>query len=342
MIRGRVEAARFPFLASLGEVRYPALPRLGHSAAMAWLRDRWVAAAVASLIERARPVLLHAHTEDMAEPARSAARGAGIPCVVTVHGLDPRLRDGRSQFALRRIANALSQCNSVALVGEPLEAPLREIAGPGARFAIVPNGVDRPRHERPRPILERGHIRFVTVANLHEGKGIEIALAALAGMKARGKAAWSYRIIGDGHLRPQLEAQAAALGLGGHVRFVGALPHRRILEELQQDDVFLLPSYREAFGIAYLEAMAAGLVTVGVRGQGPSMFIEHGTTGFLVEPRSVPSLEDALHSILDSGHEALRAVAAAGARKAMAEFSWEAHAQKLSSLYEEVVRGPSA
>jgi glycosyltransferase involved in cell wall biosynthesis len=70
--------------------------------------------------------------------------------------------------------------------------------------------------------------------------------------------------------------------LDSKVELAGARPHEEIPQYLAAADVFILPSYREAFGIAYLEAMAAGLLVVGVRDQGPSAFIEHGISGLLV------------------------------------------------------------
>jgi rhamnosyl/mannosyltransferase len=67
-------------------------------------------------------------------------------------------------------------------------------------------------------------------------------------------------ILGDGPLRGELEARAAASGAAGRVRFLGALPDAEVVAHLHACDVFVLPSVsrQETFGVAQLEAMACG------------------------------------------------------------------------------------
>src|SRR5262249_2596032 len=110
----------------------------------------------------------------------------------------------------------------------------------------------------------------------------------------------------------------------------------RIYELLAEADVFLLPSYREAFGVAYLEAMAVGLVAIGVRGQGPQAFIEHAKTGFLVEPIDVANLSDCILYIA-SHRERAREIARAGAVLVRSKFNRSSHAQRLISIYSEML-----
>src|SRR5262249_10461104 len=149
-----------------------------------------------------------------------------------------------------------------------------------------------------KSILENSLRRLVSVANLHEGKGIDLTLLALARLKSEGVSNWTYRIIGSGQEKAALLKLTTNLGLADHVAFVGAVPHAEIFDYLAFDAIFVLPSYREAFGIVYLEAMAAGLLTVGVLGQGPSQFIRNGENGILVPPRNIDALVAALRAIL--------------------------------------------
>ena len=140
----------------------------------------------------------------------------------------------------------------------------------------------------------------------------------------------------DGRERAALESMAQDLGIGGQVRFVGAVGHDEVYAHLAQADVFLLPSYREAFGVAYLEAMACGLLAIGVRGQGACAFIRDGETGLLAEPRDVESLVACLQKVLDRPDE-MQAVAAAGRDLVRSEFTWRRHAEKMAAVLQEVI-----
>ena len=112
--------------------------------------------------------------------------------------------------------------------------------------------------------------------------------------------------------------------------------HDATLAALAEADVFVLPSYREAFGVAYVEAMAAGLLTIGVVGQGPEAFIRHEETGLLVQPRDVASIVNALRWVMHNRERMLH-LALAGRDLVWREFTWGQHAVKLTAVYEEAV-----
>jgi glycosyltransferase involved in cell wall biosynthesis len=133
-----------------------------------------------------------------------------------------------------------------------------------------------------------------------------------------------------------LAGLAEGLGLAQQVTFAGSLPREKVFEMLARSDVFVLPSYREAFGIAWLEGMAAGLVTIAVRDEGPSAFIESGRNGFLVESRNPEELAILLRGIFESP-EQMRIIGAAAKETVRSSFTWDAHADKLLSCYSELL-----
>jgi len=315
--------------------RYFGLPRGWFRQATNASQRLRVRSALEAMARGARASVIHAQTEGMTPMALDVARLLGVPAVVTIHGVntDPRYLGSPQQKAL--LSPALRDVNRLVLVGEPLRSVFGEYADRDDHIRIVPNGVQLPRRRRSTPILATNVIRVVSVSNLNEGKGVDITLDALALLDSRGIRNWSYTIVGDGPERPGLEARARKLAIADRAFFVGARAPDDVFETLLASDLFVLPSYREAFGIAYLEAMACGLVAIGVAGQGPETFIDDGETGFLVEPHSARAVADCIAQVIEHPPDARR-VAERAAHHAQA-FSWDAHARRLIDVYSELV-----
>ncbi len=105
-------------------------------------------------------------------------------------------------------------------------------------------------------------------------------------------------------------------------------------------NTFLLPSYLEAFGVAYLEAMAAGLVAIGVEGQSPASFISNGQTGILLAPKSVDSIVKALMSITENPNP-IGETAHVGRKHVTWNLTWDSHSAALGNVYRSVLlKGP--
>jgi len=79
---------------------------------------------------------------------------------------------------------------------------------------------------------------------------------------------FNYTVIGDGPMMNSLMESASRLGLNEHVHFMGRQNHDTVIEFMKKSDIFILPSYNEAFGVVYLEALACGCAVIGVRTQG--------------------------------------------------------------------------
>jgi glycosyltransferase involved in cell wall biosynthesis len=336
-VRGKIDAQRFA--ESLGggvvSLNYPALPG-GVLRSISNLSQRWrVKPALEGLARQTRAGLIHAQTEGMAPIAVEVARMLQVPSVVTVHGIntDASYLHAKAQRAV--LVPALRDADRLVLVGQSLKDAFAPYVGRSDHVRVVHNGVQPPQRIRRTQVLTRTPARLVSVCNLHEGKGIDLVLDALKLMDALGTRDWTYRIVGDGRERAALAERALAHGLTDRVSFLGMQSHEKVIEILLDSDIFVLPSYREAFGIAYLEAMACGLPTIGVRGQGPEAFIEHGLSGFLVEPHSAKAVSDCLSELLARPESARRL--GERARSRAQDFSWDAHANRLMEVYREAI-----
>jgi glycosyltransferase involved in cell wall biosynthesis len=85
----------------------------------------------------------------------------------------------------------------------------------------------------------------------------------------------------------RLRRLATELGIADRVRFTGAYPHGDLPALMRGSDLFVLPSWDEAFGIVYLEAMASGVPVIAASDGGATDIVTEGADGWLVVPRDV-------------------------------------------------------
>ena len=279
--------------------------------------------------------LVHAHQAlpDGALAQRLAA-DLGVPFVVTVHGADvyQHLRLGG---AVARRARAVLGAAAAVMANSSAVARLLAPVVPADRLHVVLNGttgLDRP--VTPAADFLPGEPLVLTVGYLIERKGMRELIAAHARLRREGRRL-HLAIVGDGPLRAALEAQARDLGVADTVHFLGRQPHGRVLALMARADLFALPSWDEAFGLVYTEAMAQGTPVVAGRGEGPEDFITHGETGFLVPVRDVEALADIIRAVLDDPARAA-AVGEAG-RAAARALSWERNARLTLDVYRRVL-----
>jgi len=289
------------------------------------------------MVRQSGAEVIHAHTEALAPIAVSVAKETGARVAITLHGINTSPSYLARGERWRHFGEALARSDRVILVGESLRPHFRALAGHDEHFRVVPNGFRVRKLIRDRPALSQCRsIRFVSVSNLHEGKGIDDNLRAFAKIRRVGHTNWTYTIIGDGYQESILRKMVRETDLGAFVRFAGALSPEAVCKELAWADVFVLPSSPEAFGIAYLEAMASGCLAIGVNGQGPSAFIDDGVSGLLIEGRHSDQLAARLVEILMSP-DTFCAMAREGERVACERFTWSAHARQLGSVFLELL-----
>jgi glycosyltransferase involved in cell wall biosynthesis len=143
-----------------------------------------------------------------------------------------------------------------------------------------------------------------------------------------------YLIVGDGPERAALEGLARKLGVAGRVELAGALPHTRALHEAWRCHLFVLPSVDEAFGVAYVEAMAGGLPAIGLRGEdGPEEIARAGEGLVAVEPGA---LAETIRRLLEDADERERLGREARAT-VEAAFTWAHTGRETIAAYEEAL-----
>jgi len=256
---------------------------------------------------------------------------AGAPLVVSEHGGDLYHTAPASDAGRAAVERAFSRARVVLANSAGVAERCR---GLGAReVRVVHLGTDVPPEPAPAP----REPAIATVGHLIARKRHADVLRALWVLRDRHPQV-RYRIIGDGPERPALERLAAELGLGDRVELCGQLPLEQALARARQGHVFVMPSIDEAFGVAYVEAMAAGMPAVGAAGEpGPAEIRSAGEGMLLVPPADVEALAARLDQLL--GDADLRERIGAQARETVRRaFTWEACGRATVAAYEDALR----
>jgi len=206
----------------------------------------------------------------------------------------------------------------------------------GARETrVVHLGADVP--VAARAARRDGPPTLVTVAHLIARKRHADVLRALAVLGQR-HPTLRYAVIGEGPERIALEGMATRLGVAERVDFHGQLAPEQAIEEARLCTLFVMPSTEEAFGVAYIEAMASGVPAIGCRGEpGPEEIAAAGDGMVLVPPGDIERLSQRIDELLSDPHR-LREAGKRARDTVTANFTWERCGRQTLAAYEHVLR----
>jgi teichuronic acid biosynthesis glycosyltransferase TuaC len=281
--------------------------------------------------------LVHAHNAVPAGDALRrlrASRAVRAPLVVSVHGGDVLYTAARMRTGAETVRDALADARLVLANSEGIAELSR---AHGARETrVVHLGTDMPAAARP-PRRSGAPPALVTVAHLVARKRHADVLRALAVLTPR-HPALRYAIVGAGPERAALEALAARLEIAERVDFHGQLPPQEAIELARRCTLFVMPSTEEAFGVAYVEAMAGGVPAIGCRGEpGPEEIAAAGDGLVLVPPGDIERLTQRIDELLSDPHR-LHEVRQRARATVAANFTWERCGQQTIDAYEHALR----
>jgi len=301
------------------------------------LRCFFQASYLAEILSREPLTHLHAHfAHDPALVAMFTHQLTGIPYTFTAHAKDiyvktpPQLLRAEAQRA-----QAVITCT------EYNWRYLSTQIGPAAngKLHCIYHGLDFSQFKFSWPRASDSEPPVIlSVARLAEKKGLNDLILAADILRRRGRC-FQVEIVGDGPLRPSLEAQVSRLGLNDRVKLLGALPHEKLCRAYQRVCVFALPCKvtadgdRDGIPNVLLEAMASGVPIVSTPVSGIPELINSEDEGLLVPPNSPARLADALDRLLTSPELRDRLALAARA-KIETCFSIERSSAQLLSLFQ--------
>jgi glycosyltransferase involved in cell wall biosynthesis len=286
---------------------------------------------LAGLLRDMRADLLHSMVSigtPLAYGGVRVGKQMGMPTVATFHSM---LTGFRHVLSAIDLANGWSKWPVVfSAVSEAVARDARRLV-PGRPVHLLPNAVDAEAWRTPTAHRASGELRLVSVMRLKPRKRGWALLRAVARARAElgDERRLSLTVVGDGPEREALQALGRLLGLGDVLRFTGHLSRAGVREELSRSDVFVLASTLESFGIAALEARAAGLPVVALDRGGVKEFLRHGKDALLAS-----SDRDLARNLVRLARdETLLARLRSGAGEAPVPFSWEQSARLHLDVY---------
>lgn len=264
-------------------------------------------------------------------------REQGIPYLVTVNNTDLngffrlcRPLRGRGIEILREASFIvfISEAYRRSLFQKYIPEALREELYEKTR--IIPFGINRfwldklRREERALP--EGRRLRLCYAGNIDRNKNAGMTLRAMELLRQKG---WDVTLTAAGWAADP--SVLRELSKDGAFQYTGPQPKEELIETYRRNDIFVMPSLMETFGLVYAEALSQGLPIVYSRGQGFDGQFPEGYAGFSCDPRSAESIADAVgRTAADYG--TLQGNCAAAALK----FDWSAIAAQYRALYEQM------
>ena len=303
-------------------------------------------------IKRFKPDVVHTHSAKGGILGREAAWSLGVPAVVhTVHGAPFHPWQGRgAQLVFRECERwAARRCHAIVSVADAMTDLMVEAGvAPHEKFTTIYSGMEvepflesGKHRQRVRQELGYGaeHVVIGKIARLFTLKGHDdVIRAARSVVDAEPNV--RFLLVGDGIFRNRLQRQIAVAGLADHFQFTGLVPPERIPGLIAAMDVVVHASLREGLARVLPQALISGKPVVSYDVDGAREVTLPGVTGFLVAPRDVVGLAEALESL--AGDDALRErFGREGRRRFTEPFRHERMTAQLRELYARILAGGS-
>ncbi|NEZ45607.1 glycosyltransferase family 4 protein [Clostridium niameyense] len=276
-----------------------------------------------------KPDVIHAHSTIWGGYAAMVlSKKYNIPYVVTEH-LTEFARGLIENWQVPYIKEIFNNANKSLAVSTPFSKLLQKYSD--KEIGVIHNPVDISFFEIPES-REKEPFTFLCVAFLAHKKGIDVLIKSF-NKAFKNKKNVKLKIGGDGDQRSNLEKLTKDLGLSDQIEFLGILSRGEVKKQMQESNVFVLPSRFETFGIVYIEALATGIPVIATKCGGPEDIVAE-SVGKLIEVEDIGGLSNAMIYI----YENYGSYDSKELRKYCSDnFSKEAIANKLINIYKSIL-----
>lgn len=291
---------------------------------------------------RERPTIVHVHWPMPHALFGAAARlgsGGRTAMVCSYYAVEVNWVRHRLRWLRPFLRWSARTADAVTAISTSTARAVRDVSGRQPRVipfaAAVGTGGNGGAGSRP-PLSGERPLELLFVGRLVERKGVEVAVEALQrlrpGLDAR------LTVVGEGEWEGEIRETAREHGVEDRVTFTGRVPDERLSELYAACDIFVLPAVvdrkgdTEGLGVVLLEALQFQRPVIASRIGGIPDIVEHGRTGWLVDPGDPGALADEIRRRAE-GPEETRRVAREGKEIVRGRFAWERILDELEATY---------
>lgn len=303
--------------------------------------------AVKRLLKHIQPDIVNAHYAS--GYATTAAMVGFRPWLLSVWGSD--IYDFPTKSVLHKwlIQTNLNNADKIASTSHAMAIEtcryLKKSKRNSESIAITPFGVDIEDYEGIPELKDEqaDTITIGTIKGLDPKYGIDILLKAFADLLKRLKKGndcsapeVKLRIVGDGPQATELKQVADELGIEKSVEFVGKVPHSDVPSQLSLIDIFIALSRRESFGVAVLEAGAAGRPVIVSDSGGLPEVVENGQTGIVVGTENIEAATNAMEKLVLNRY-LRRQMGEQGRTHVHKHYAWQQSIKDMEDAYQSTI-----
>ncbi|MCZ2258634.1 glycosyltransferase family 4 protein [Sporosarcina sp. G11-34] len=198
---------------------------------------------------------------------------------------------------------------------------------------IIPNGIDNKWFtteivEVKKDFMKGLHLLFT--GSLDKNKNLITVLKLVQKLVREGQDVY-LNVAGEGPFKKKLMSYATNMGVYDRVKFHGKVSTEKLIELVDQSDIFILPSYKETFGISYIECMSRGVPVIYTRNEGIDGYFPEGSVGYSTDPNDINEMNININNILDD-YERISQECIAASRK----FNWKDISRIYINMYKRI------
>jgi glycosyltransferase involved in cell wall biosynthesis len=205
---------------------------------------------------------------------------------------------------------------------------------PPERVVVVAHGTDHEIVQHPKALSAKEEDRrLLFVGRLSPQKNLPLLLRTVAMYMKKYDRDIQLTMVGEGDMRPTIEAEILRLGLTAMAALPGAFCGETLESIYKNSDLLLLTSFEESFGLVLIEAMTKALPIVSVNIHSVRNVVANGVNGLLVEP-TPEALAEAIHAML-TDREFYAEVSRNNLTKSR-KYGWKAAVEEISRIYDKL------